>query len=193
MSAAPTTAPMAVLDANVLVPTLLRALLFECAAAGLLQPRWTDRIEAEWRAASLKGEGAPPPALIDGDIALARARFPKARVEGWEAAEGPLTLPDWHDRHVLAAAITARATLLITSNLRDFPRRTLAAHGVAPEAPDPFLWRLLGEAPDAMADVVDAFAAQLPPPLAAEPLPKLLKRARLPRFAKAIAAAQPAS
>lgn len=181
-------APVALLDANVLVPTVLRLVLFEVAVAGVFAPRWTDRIEGEWRAAALKGPDAPPAALVDGEIALARARFPQARVTGWEAAEGPLSLPDWNDRHVLAGAIAAGATLLVTNNLRDFPRRALAAHGVTPEAPDPLLWRWCGEHPAEMAAAMTAFSAQLPPELTAEPLPKLLKRARLPRFAKALTA-----
>ncbi|MEO1328637.1 MAG: PIN domain-containing protein [Pseudomonadota bacterium] len=178
----------ALLDANVLVPTVLRALLFEAASVGLFTPLWTDRIEAEWRAAALKGPDAPPEMLVDGDLTAARVRFPEARVAGWEAVEGDLRLPDWHDRHVLAGAVAGGAALLITSNLKDFPRRALAAHGIAPEAPDAFLWRLAGEQEAGVRRALEAFSAQLPPHLAEEPLPKLLKRARLPRFAKAVTA-----
>ncbi len=178
--------PVVFLDANVLIPTLLRALLFAVADQGLFAPRWTDRIEAEWRAAAARGPDPVPAALLEADVTRARLRYPTALTEGWRAFEGPLTLPDWDDRHVLAGAIAAQATLILTSNLRDFPPRTLAGHGLAREAPDPFLWRLAGAEPTRMAAAVAAFAAQLPPPLADEPLPRLLKRARLPRFAKVL-------
>lgn len=165
----------------------VRAALFALAREGAFRPRWSERIEAEWRAAMAKPPDAPPPALIDGEIALARAAFPDALVEGWEALEGPLSLPDWHDRHVLAAAIAAEADVLVTDNLRDFPQRTLAGHGIARESADAFLWRLAGEEAAATLRALTRLAAETAPMRGETPLPKWLKKARLPRFAKAVA------
>lgn len=179
--------PVVVLDACVLVPTATREILFEIARRGAFRPRWSAQIEAEWRAAAAKRGGAVEAAFAEGDMALARSRFPEGVVEGWETVAETLSLPDWNDRHVLAAAIVAEANLLVTDNLRDFPRRTLAAHGIAREAADPFLWRLVGDAPAAVSAALEAYAAAAPADLLSDGLSAHFKKARLPRFAKAIA------
>ncbi|MCZ4088670.1 PIN domain-containing protein [Sinorhizobium psoraleae] len=45
--------------------------------------------------------------------------FPDASVEGWEEIE-PDMRNDPKDRHVVAAAVAAEATVIVTSNVRDF-------------------------------------------------------------------------
>jgi hypothetical protein len=50
-----------------------------------------------------------------------------------------IELPDLDDRHVLAAAIHARADAVITFNLRDFPEVELARHNLEPLHPDDFI------------------------------------------------------
>jgi hypothetical protein len=44
---------------------------------------------------------------------------------------------------VLAAAIQAEADLIVTMNLKHFPAKTLATHGLEPIHPDAFVMRLL--------------------------------------------------
>jgi hypothetical protein len=46
-----------------------------------------------------------------------------------------LALPDAGDRYVLAAAIEAGASILLTFNLADFPSASLAPHGIAARRP----------------------------------------------------------
>ena len=57
-------------------------------------------------------------------IAMNRA-FPFAEVEPgaehWHVVDD-LALPDEDDRHILAAAVAAEATVLCTSNIKDFRR-----------------------------------------------------------------------
>jgi hypothetical protein len=47
-----------------------------------------------------------------------------ALVTGYEDLIEELYLPDPDDRHVLAAAIRARADVIVTANLRHFRRRS---------------------------------------------------------------------
>lgn len=179
------------LDACVLARLALREALFAYAAEGLFAPLWSPRIEVEWARAAEKGGAPGAGALVAGDIALARSRFPAAATlteAQVTAREADLSLPDWHDRHVLAAALLAAADGIVTDNLRDFPRRTLAGHGLWAENGDAVAARLtdLGDgAPVRRA--LTALGAAAADPLPPEALPPKLKAARLPRFAKAVA------
>jgi hypothetical protein len=58
-------------------------------------------------------------------------------VKGYEPLIDILVLPD--DRHVLAAAIRAKAQVIVTSNLKDFPADKLSAWDVHAIRPDAFI------------------------------------------------------
>lgn len=58
-----------------------------------------------------------------------------------------LSLPDLSDRHVLAAAIAARASVLITFNLPDFPEHALSPHHIRLAHPDEFAAELYSHDP----------------------------------------------
>ncbi len=83
--------------------------------------------------------------------------------------------------------MAGRADLLLTFNLRDFPRRALAGadpgHALEARHPDGFLWELLSLAPGPMAGVVAAALAQAG--IAPGRARAALKRAHLPRLGKA--------
>ncbi len=177
----------ALLDACVLFPTVLRELLIGAARAGLYEPLWSDRILEEWAGATRKlGPGAE--LLARGEAAALAALWPRARVVAGEAPERRLWLPDPDDIHVLAAAIAGGADLIVTFNARDFPRHTLAEDHLDRRDPDQFLLELHQQAPATIAAVCEAVRADaerlsgIP-----QPLGPLLKRARLPRLAKALA------
>jgi hypothetical protein len=55
-----------------------------------------------------------------------------------------LKLPDPGDRHVLAAAITAGAAVIVTSNLNDFPAEALEPLGIEARTPDDFVLDQIG-------------------------------------------------
>jgi hypothetical protein len=60
-------------------------------------------------------------------------------VMGYEPLIGSPHLPDLDDRHVLAAAIRARAQIIVTFNLSDFPPEALTDWDVEAKHPDDFL------------------------------------------------------
>lgn len=172
------------LDACVLYPSVMRSLLLGAADAGLYQPFWSDRVLEEWAlAAARHGQEA----IARTDIALVRLRWPDAEVAPRARDESRLVLPDENDVHVLASAIAASAEILVTLNAKDFPRHTLNAEGLSRQDPDAFLHALWVEAPDRMIDVATNvhetslrdFGTDLG-------LAAMVKKARLPRFAKAL-------
>lgn len=71
-----------------------------------------------------------------------------ALVVGYEDLIPTLQLPDQGDRHVLAAAIRGGADVIVTANLKDFPREVLATYGMEAQHPDEFVVHLLSLAPD---------------------------------------------
>lgn len=172
------------LDANVLFPTVLRELLIGWAAAGGFAPLWSERVLSEWAHAAAK-RGPVEGEIARGEIALLRATWPAALVPPDPALEATLSLPDPDDTHVLAAAITGEAAAILTENARDFPPRALARHGLMRLGADAFLVDAATE--PGFAAVLSTVQARAEAAAGApQPLRPLLKRARLPRLAKAV-------
>ena len=172
------------LDACVVYPSLTRRIILRLAEAGLFRPAWTPRVLMEWRIAAARNGAPSAEAMVDAITARMAATFPGASVTSDPAVEQTLDLPDPADTHVLAGAIAAGAGELLTFNMRDFPTRRLAAHGVAPRHPDGFLWELLSHAPEVVCQAVRETTAEagVTDP---DAIRRALKRAHLPRFAKA--------
>ncbi|RJL21151.1 RSP_2648 family PIN domain-containing protein [Paracoccus siganidrum] len=174
----------AVLDANVLFPTILREILADVAAAGLYQPLWSQRILDEWRHAAAR-LGPEAGSVAGAEIALLQDRFPAACV----APQGTvlaIDLPDPADAHVVEAALAGKAALIVTANLRDFPRGAMASLGLRAIHPDAFLLELLADGQQVVQRAAQAArdkAARMGGDMA---LAMMLKRARLPRLAKAL-------
>ena len=78
---------------------------------------------------------------------------PDALVMGYESLIPSLNLPDEKDRHVLAAAIQSKASVIGTKNLKDFPKESLQEFEIEAQSPDEFLLNLLDLAPE---DVYEA-------------------------------------
>lgn len=176
----------ALLDANVLYPTVMREVLLAVAGAGLFTPLWSARILEEWARAAAK-LGPDGEVVARGDIALMRAAWPEAEVAADPAMEARLWLPDPADLHVLAAAIAGEAQVLVTENARDFPRAELDPHGIARTGADAFLMELYADHPEAVAAAAQGVQATAER-LSGQPQPirKLMKKARLPRLGKTL-------
>lgn len=129
----------ALLDANVLYPAALRDLFLWLATGGLFSPRWSQTIHAEWMRSVLADRPDLSRAQLERTRTLMDQVDPQSLVTGYEARIPSLHLPDADDRHVLAAALEAQATVIVTFNLSDFPAETLAPLGVQALHPDRFL------------------------------------------------------
>jgi hypothetical protein len=158
---------VALLDANVLYPAPLRDLLLQLAFMDLYQARWSAEIDDEWTHNLLVAR----PELterIERTRAIMHQALPGALVTGYAALIPNLSLPDQNDRHVLAAAITATAEVIVTFNLKDFPDAALAPYGLVAQHPDAFLQTFIATMPSGVvAAVRDCLTRLTHPPVAA--------------------------
>jgi hypothetical protein len=141
----------AVLDACVLVNSGVRDFLLWVAEAGAFSPVWSDLIHEEWMTTRRERLGAPPDRLIYARIQMELA-FPGANFAPDPDALGTIVLPDKNDVHVVATAVAAQATTIITYNTRHFPHPVLDPLGIRSETPDDFCARLF---PNAELDVIE--------------------------------------
>lgn len=139
-----------VLDACVLYPAPLRDFLLELAASGIFRARWTEMIHDEWVNSLLRDR----PELDRNRLGRTRQMMNESvlgcLVEGYEDLIPSLSLPDPHDRHVLAAAIHAGADAIVTMNRRDFPNSVAKQYELEILHPDEFLYQQFGLDPAAV-------------------------------------------
>ncbi|MFK7957623.1 MAG: PIN domain-containing protein [Lysobacterales bacterium] len=155
-----TLAPIALLDACVLCSPIKRNLLLNLAAEGLFQARWSEDILAETqRAIAIIAEKRQHPDPVEHGrrvYELIVEAFPGQSIGGFDAFNEVLgQLPDEGDRHVIAAAVKAGADIIVTENLRDFPRRTLARFDIEPVSSDNFIMDIINLSPDLSASVIE--------------------------------------
>jgi predicted nucleic acid-binding protein len=160
--------PVVLLDACVLYPAPLRDLLMWSATTGVLSARWSAEILGEWVENLLVNRPDLKRERLERTCAEMNRAVPDAQVSGYEPLVPTLSLPDPDDRHVLAAAITGGAEVVLTLNLKDFPGDRLP-EGVSAVAPDDFLCRVFDHNPAALLQTMTAHRASLTrPPKSAE-------------------------
>lgn len=174
--------PVVLCDANVLYGQWLRDLVMHLGIVGLLQPRWSERIEEEWITNLLEHRPDLDPARVRRTADLMNQAIPQAKIPT-NSSELNLSLPDPDDVHVVQAALSAKADYLMTFNLADFPPSICQALGFQVVHPDIFLVQLLEEYPEALLQTLWQMQRQkVRPPVSWEDLTQALKRADLPRF-----------
>ncbi|WP_274789910.1 RSP_2648 family PIN domain-containing protein [Roseovarius tolerans] len=174
------------LDTCVIYPTVMREMILGVAGAGAFTPLWSERIIGEWLHAAAK-LGLDAQAQAAGEAALMAARWPGASVAYAPSLEARLWLPDPADTHVLAAAIAGSADGILTLNARDFPRNILAEEGLWRADPDGFLHGIWQAQPGLVAEVAAGVLAEARRLSQGDwEMRPLLKKARLPRLAKAL-------
>ena len=135
----------AIYDANVLYPAPLRDFLMNLALTGIYRARWSAGIHDEWKRNLLLNRPDLTPEHVDRTSSLMDAAVPDALVTDYGSLVEGLDLPDEDDRHVLAAAIKCNASVIVTFNLKDFPKSVLGVFDIEPLHPDDFiadLWDL---------------------------------------------------
>ena len=165
----------AVLDTCVLWPNSKRDFLLSLAVEGFYRPIWSERILTELSVGLRRRDisrGLDPQdidARLDRLLTNLRVNFDDSIVLGWEMLEGKYQLPDPRDEHVVAVAEIAQASVIVTENLKDFPKDKLPA-GIAAQHPREFLLSairlkpiLVGQAIIAMSDRSGRFGPKLSP------------------------------
>lgn len=154
----------AIYDACVLFPAPLRDLLNRMAAAEIVRARWTEEILDECFRAILRSRKDLHSNALSRTRSLLIQAVPDCIVTGYEHHIASLNLPDENDRHVLAAAIECKASIIVTANLGDFPDETLSRYSIRAQHPDQFVRGLIDEHPFTIAAIVTRQASLLQRP-----------------------------
>ena len=174
----------ALFDASVLYPAPLRNLLLRLARTDLFRARWSNLIHEEWIGNLLANRPDLTREQLERTRSLMDQAVPDCLVRGFEKRVDGLRLPDRNDRHVLAAAIVARADVVVTYNLRDFPEDELSIYGTEAQHPDQFIRHLLDlDGARAMEAVRQHRASLKNPPKTVEEYLETLEQQRLPQSA----------
>lgn len=171
----------AFLDTCTLFGAYLCDTLLRLAEAEAFRPLWSADVLAELDRI-LRERGLPEAAVTRRTSEMRRV-FPDAEVTGYEPLIASMTC-DQKDRHVLAAAVRARAEVLVTFNLRDFPEGSTSAYDVQVVDTDSFLLDQLDLYPGFVMGSLQRQSHSYKRP--ATSLPDLLSRlaaAGVPRFA----------
>lgn len=125
-----------VLDACVLYPAPIRDILLSLAAEGLFTAKWSNIIQQEWLRNLLKNRTDLKKEQLNQTIQAMNLAFPDANVEKFEDLITDFELPDNDDRHVVACAIRCSADLIVTFNIKDFPKKVLSRYDIEIQTPD---------------------------------------------------------
>jgi predicted nucleic acid-binding protein len=155
---------VAIYDACVLFPAPLRDLLIRIASAGIVRAHWTEQILDECFRAILQQRTDLDANALARTRSLLTQALPDCIVTGYQHHISSLNLPDENDRHALAAAIESKASIIVTTNLRDFPAAILNKYSITALHPDGFVSRLIEEHPEVISTIVVEQASALRKP-----------------------------
>jgi predicted nucleic acid-binding protein len=155
---------IALLDANVLYPAELRSFLMYLAVLGVYRAKWSKDIHEEWMSSLLLNRPDLRRAQLERTRELMDKNAPDALVAGYKRLIPRLSLPDEGDRHVLAAAIQAKANVIVTNNLKDFPPEVLREFEIEAQTPDEFVMNLLDLAAEDVYEAAEAHRLSLKNP-----------------------------
>jgi len=166
----------------------LRDTLLCTAEAGLYMPYWSQEILDGATRNLVSTRTMPVEQAVTLEARIKQA-FPEAMVE---VPVGLAEVMNNHpgDRHVLAAAVTAKVDVIVTSNLKHFKAEDLAPWNIQAQSPDVFLTDLYNLYPEDMVQVIrrQSQALKKPPMSVTELLDLLSKKdgANVKQFASNI-------
>ncbi|WP_172136953.1 PIN domain-containing protein [Adlercreutzia sp. ZJ473] len=169
------------LDANVFVTSWTLDILLTLADQSVIEPIWSEKVLDEACKAINRVHRTR-----NGRRYLAEAAraYPYAIAEANEKDLANIELPDPNDRHVVAGAIAGRCEIIVTYNIRDFPKEILAPSGLRAMHPDDFLIETATSNPDgAMAAIRALVSTKKHPPRSFEEEIEGLRANMLGRFA----------
>lgn len=165
----------------------LTNLLLHLAEAELYRARWTQDIHEEWISSVLDRRKDLTRERLELRRAAMDGSIPDCLVTGYERLAAAIDLPDEDDRHVVAAAIRARAAVIVTFNLKDFPAAVLETYDIVAQHPDTFLHDLIDLNPSVARTRVEMLVAEHKrPPIARNEFISTLEQLGLPETAAAL-------
>ena len=166
-----------VLDACVLYPAPLRSFLMYLALTDMFRAKWTEAIHEEWMRNVERDYEDIDRRQLERIRDLMDLHVRECLVTDYEDLIGALVLPDPDDRHVLAAAIRCGASVIVTSNLKDYPDDVLKKYGMEAQHPDEFISHLFDLSPSEVCGAAQRQRASLKdPPLDSEQFLESLER-----------------
>ncbi len=148
-------------DACVLMPmplcdTFLRA----AEEPAFFRIAWSEQIMEEVRRGLRGPKFKFSEQQVQRRLDAMQAAFPEAMVSfPDEMVNGIAGLPDQDDRHVVAAAILAKANSIVTENVRDFPADILSRYGLTVLTADEFFVNQYHLDPSTILEKLDRQAA----------------------------------
>jgi predicted nucleic acid-binding protein len=148
----------------VLYSRVLRDYLLYAADQEIIAIAWSSEILAEATEHLRQNVVGFDDAAAERLVRAMNRAFPFSEVEPGEEhlrMLAEVSLPDENDRHVLATALAAEATVLCTSNTKDFPDSIVKAFGIDVATPDQLLSQLVAEYEPQMLAAHDATVSSL--------------------------------
>lgn len=177
---------VAFFDANALVPCVLCDLLLRLADDDLFRPAWSGMVLDEMSRTLEQVHPELGKDRLENRRKAMESAFEQAMVTGFEPLIPAMPVHE-DDRHVAAAAVVARADVLVTGDAQHLPAGSLDAFNIQIESPDDFLVDQLTLRPDVVRSevVAQAHSRRKPPVTLEEHLASLAKH--VPRFAALLA------
>ena len=132
----------------------LRDLLMQLAVMDFFWAKWTNEIHEEWISSLLRNTPRFTRSKLEHTRDLMNDKVRDCLVVGHQPLISSIVLPDPGDRHVLAAAVFAGCDLIVTHNLKHFPKAVLAAFDIRAQHPDEFLTDLLEQGAEGFCEAV---------------------------------------
>lgn len=171
----------AFINSNVFHGARLRSLIIEMAQSGMFRARWSERVHQEWISSVRRRRPGIDREKLNSYRLQMDLAVPNALVSCYEQFVSSITLPDPDDRHIVAAAHAARASVIVTFNEKHFPDEVLNPLGLHTEHPDQFLLDLADLQPESFIAAVRADLKHYrSPPLTADAYAADLRKAGLP-------------